>query len=268
MNQLRKISLLFLISITLLNIAASSSFFIKSTAAATMDSASAQPAIEDIVKASKAVLEAKGMNVNHVELVNKDTYPVFHLNHDALAKLDDNKLLNEIAGKNGYSDFKAIDDCDSMEVYCNRTLGRVERTVVEKGLLDFLLDKSTSMISVDEARAIAECGCKKPEVGVRADYAAKCDVVIANTRYYCFDLVYQLPKVEKEIITYKKIKKKLVPVRKIVIREARIKTIPAVMINSVDRSAYEAVKEKTDNGLVEYYLTHKLEPGPSEVSGQ
>jgi hypothetical protein len=262
MSGLRKLLLFSLISMTLFNITASSSFLIKTAVAATPGSVPNQTAIADIVKCSNTVFNANGLYVNHVELARKDTFPVFYLSHDDSVNLENEDLLAEIAAKNGYGDFKAVDDRDAIEVYCNRRMGRIERTVSEKGVVEFLLDNSQSQLSVAEARTIAASSCQKPGVGVSAAYAANCDVVIANTRYYCFDLAYQLPKIEKEIITYRKFKKKRVPVRKTVFRTTRLKTIPAVMINSVDGAAYEAVRERSSDGRTEYYLTRKVETVP------
>jgi hypothetical protein len=262
MSRLRNFLMSLLISITLFNIMVSSTFFIKPVEAAVPGSAPSQTAIMDVVKRSNAIFYAKGFNVNHVELAHKNTFPVFYLNYNDSLNLDNEDLLAEIAAKNGYCDFKAVDERDSIEVYCNRSLGRIERTVSEKGLIDFLLDKSHSQLSVAEARRIAESSCQKPEVGVSAAYVGKCDVVIDNTRYYCFDLSYQLQKLKKEIIVYRRNKGKLVPVRKTVFHTARIKTVPAVMINSVDGTAYEAVKERSADGRVEYYLSHKVETVP------
>lgn len=88
---------------------------------------------------------------------------------------------------------------------------------------------SKESISVDEAGALAEEFCRKPNIGVQASHNEKYDIIINNVKYYYFDMIYGLlmgdkPKAEDNVISQ-------------------------LFVSSADKSLFQAVEGK-DGGYV------------------
>ena len=70
---------------------------------------------------TKQVFEKYNFTVVKVELLKKKTYPVFYVKRKTQdISINDERMLTEIAAKNGYWDFKIVVGTNSVEVRCDK----------------------------------------------------------------------------------------------------------------------------------------------------
>jgi len=97
--------------------------------------------------------------------------------------------------------------------------------------------ENLSIISIEEAKKVAEEFCRKPNIGVQAFHDVKRDIVINNEKYYYFDMIYGLLMDDKS--------------------KAEDNVISELFVKSTDKSLYKAVEQSSDN-ITEYNLGNKL----------
>lgn len=98
--------------------------------------------IENWNHPTKSVFKEWDYTVTIVQLLKDKTYPIFYVQKDTEAAADESfykySFLKEVAEKNGYWDFKIVNDLgDFVSVECDKNQKRVVKSVSNKGVIDY-----------------------------------------------------------------------------------------------------------------------------------
>lgn len=86
----------------------------------------------------KSVIESNGFTIDKVELYQEKTYPVFYVQSSKYdVKINNYRLLSDIADRNGYWNFKIVELNNSIEVFCDKTKKRVTKTKSEYEFIEY-----------------------------------------------------------------------------------------------------------------------------------